>query len=144
MIPYSPICDFLPKMKVITVTAAVIIENGHVLIARRNDRELAGLWEFPGGKLESGETARQCLIREIFEELCFKIDVGEFLDSTQIQKNNTLIDLNAYICTRRDRNDVVLKVHSEIAWVNKTTIKQFKFITADMIFVEKLLSSGYL
>ncbi|MBN1603252.1 MAG: (deoxy)nucleoside triphosphate pyrophosphohydrolase [Chitinispirillaceae bacterium] len=131
-------------MNSITVAAAVIIENGHVLIARRSEGELAGLWEFPGGKIESGETVQQGLVREIAEELCLGIDVGEFLTTTRFRKNDSIIDLYAYLCVRKDRKDQVLKVHSETAWVNKMTIQQYRFIPADMVFVEKLLSCAFL
>lgn len=131
-------------MNSVTVAAAVIVENRHVLIARRSEGELAGLWEFPGGKIESGETAQQGLAREIAEELCLDIDVGEYLTTTRFRKNDTMIDLCAYLCVRKDRKDQVLKVHSETAWVNKMTIQQYRFIPADMVFVEKLILCGFL
>jgi mutator protein MutT len=131
-------------MNRIIVAAAVIIEDRHVLIARRAEGELAGLWEFPGGKIESGETVRQGLEREIAEELCLEINVEDFLTATRFQKNDTIIDLHAYFCVRKSRKDQVLMVHSETAWVNRTTIQKHTFIPADMVFVEKLISCGFL
>ena len=63
-------------MKPIEVTAAIIIKSGRVLIGRRRPgKHLAGYWEFPGGKMESGETPESCLKREIFEEMGLEIEV---------------------------------------------------------------------
>jgi 8-oxo-dGTP diphosphatase len=131
-------------MKSSTVVAAVILENGHVLIARRKHGELAGLWEFPGGKVEPGETAERGLVREIHEELCIDIEVGDFFQSTQIRKMSGCIELIAYFCSRRDCTALVLKDHTETAWVNVKTIGNYPFVPADTIFVEKLLSGGWI
>jgi mutator protein MutT len=131
-------------MKSSTVVAAVILENGHVLIARRKHGELAGLWEFPGGKIEQGETFEQGLVREIHEELSIDIKVGECFKSTQISKNDGCIELIAYFCSRTNCTALVLKDHTETAWVNVTTIGNYNFVPADMIFIEKLLSGGWI
>ncbi|EAX47152.1 NUDIX hydrolase [Thermosinus carboxydivorans Nor1] len=67
------------------VTAAIIINDGKVLIAQRaENQKLAGKWEFPGGKIESGETPEECLIREINEELGINIEVNDFFGKVYI------------------------------------------------------------
>lgn len=79
------------------VTAAIIINNRKVLIAQRaEDQKLAGKWEFPGGKVEAGETPEECLKREIKEELGIKIEVDKFFAESIYQYNTGTIKLLAY------------------------------------------------
>ena len=67
----------------VVVAAAVVIQNGRVLLTRRADgQHLAGMWEFPGGKLEDGESPEEALVRECREECGIEVEVGEILDVT--------------------------------------------------------------
>ena len=100
------------------VTAAIIIKDGRVLIAQRGigDR-LEGRWEFPGGKTKQGETARECLKREIFEELDMAIDVGEEFGESIYRYPHGAIRLRAFIC-RWISGGPELKVHKKIEWLH--------------------------
>ena len=86
------------------VTAAIIIDNNKILIAQRGKNEnLAGKWEFPGGKIEIDETPQQCLKREIREELEVDIVVGNYLGESICTYSNSKIKLIAYFRSEERR-----------------------------------------
>lgn len=85
-------------MKELRVVAAVLVEDDRVLATRRNYGEFAGKWEFPGGKIEPGETAEAALKREIAEELALEAEVGERLGNVEMDYPNFHLSLSAYIC----------------------------------------------
>ncbi|HBW34227.1 8-oxo-dGTP diphosphatase MutT [Desulfosporosinus sp. BICA1-9] len=120
------------------VTAAIIVKDNQVLIAQRAPGEnLAGKWEFPGGKTEPGETPQECLKREIKEELDVEIDVSEFFGESIYEYHNGTIKLMAFWC-RWISGALTLKVHSQIAWVNHHELDLYDFAQADIPLVEKL------
>jgi 8-oxo-dGTP diphosphatase len=119
----------------ITVTAAVLEKDGRVLIARRKrgDR-LADKWEFPGGKLEEGETPELCLRRELQEELGIDVVVGGFVGRSCHRYPHGEIELLAY-------RDFQLHDHEEIRWVSPADLASHDFSAADIPIV-KLLTEG--
>lgn len=120
------------------VTAAIIIKDDLILIAQRGrDESLAGKWEFPGGKIESGETPQECLKREIKEELNIEIQVGEFLGESIYTYPNGQIKLMGYFATIVNGN-FELSVHDEVKWVSIDEIDNFDFAPADIPLVKKL------
>lgn len=120
------------------VTAAIITNNDKILIAQRAKNEnLAGKWEFPGGKTEKGETPQQCLKREIQEELELNIEVGEFLGESIYTYSNGQIKLMAYFSTIID-GKIQLHVHDQVEWVTIDEIGKYDFAPADIPLVEKL------
>lgn len=120
------------------VTAAVMIRNNKVLIAQRAPFDkMAGKWEFPGGKVEPGETPEQCLKREIREELEAEIDVLDFFGESIYKYPHGEIRLLAYFC-RWTGGDFALKVHSRIEWVGRDELDQFDYAPADIPLIEKL------
>lgn len=119
----------------IEVTAAIIIENGRVLIARRKPgASQAGLWEFPGGKVRRGETPRQCLKREIAEELGIAVEVGESLGESVHAYPEKTVRLLAYRARVRG-GSLALNDHSEVRWADAGELDQFTFCPADLPFV---------
>jgi 8-oxo-dGTP diphosphatase len=122
------------------VTAAIIVRNNKVLIARRAPGEnLEGKWEFPGGKIELGETPEHCLQREIHEELDIDIDVLDFFGDSIYDYSNGTIRLMAFRCQWLS-GELTLRVHSEIAWVNSDELGTYDFAPADIPLVGKLKS----
>ncbi|GAA0720002.1 8-oxo-dGTP diphosphatase MutT [Clostridium malenominatum] len=120
------------------VTAAIITKDDLILIAQRGkDENLAGKWEFPGGKIESGETPQECLKREIKEELNIEIQVGEFLGESIYTYPNGQIKLMGYFATIVKGN-FELSVHDEVKWVSIDEIDNFDFAPADIPLVKKL------
>ncbi len=120
------------------VTAAIIIKDSKVLIAQRApfDR-MAGRWEFPGGKIEPGETPQQCLRREIMEELEVQVEVLDFFGESIFRYEHGTIRLLAYWC-RWTSGEHRLKVHSRIEWVGRDELDHYEFAPADIPLVEKL------
>ena len=122
------------------VTAAIILKDNKVLIAQRAPEDnLAGKWEFPGGKIEHGETPQECLKREIREELDTDIEVSDFFGESIYAYHSGTIKLMAFWC-KWISGDFTLKVHSHIAWVNRHELDLYDFAPADIPLVEKLKS----
>ena len=121
------------------VTAAIIRDKDKILICQRSaDDECAMLWEFPGGKRESGETLEECIIREIREELELDIKVlGVFTKSIYHFNGNEIhfTVFNAEITSGRMK----LKVHNAAKWVTLEELSGYEFMPADIEFVEKIL-----
>lgn len=120
------------------VTAAVIANNGKILIAQRSgNQNQAGKWEFPGGKIEPGETPEECLKREIKEELGIDIEVNDFFGESIYQYESGEIKLIAYKA-RWVGGEFKLEAHSQIKWVKPFELDNYDFSPADIPFVEKL------
>jgi mutator protein MutT len=124
----------------IKVTAGLIESENKVLIARRKEgKHLEGLWEFPGGKIEEGESPESCLKRELYEELGIVVLVGEFfMDSIHKYAEKTIL-LKSYNC-KIVSGDITLNDHDEIEWVTTSDIKNFRFAPADIPIVTALVN----
>jgi 8-oxo-dGTP diphosphatase len=124
----------------IDVTAAILIKDDKVFIAKRKPGgKLPDKWEFPGGKVESGESPRECLQREMQEEFGIDIRVGRFLGESVYHYPHGTIRLLAYQAAWRG-GDLSLKDHAEYAWVKCDRLEGFDFAPADLPFVHKLIS----
>ncbi|NYE58107.1 8-oxo-dGTP diphosphatase MutT [Carboxydothermus ferrireducens] len=123
-----------------TVTAAIIIHKGKVLITRRklNDKYLPGKWEFPGGKVEQGETPEDCLVREIKEELDLNIKITQFFGESIYEYPFFIIRLLAFLA-QPVSGKIKLNDHAEARWVEIKDLNFYDFAPADLPFVEKLL-----
>lgn len=116
----------------IRVVAAVIEKDGLVLIARRPEGDrLAGLWEFPGGKIEVGEEPQGCLARELREEFGITAEIGEFLLAHVHRYPHTEIELLSYRVAHVS-GDFELRDHAEIRWVRPDELAAFPFAPADL------------
>lgn len=120
------------------VIAAIIIDNNKILIGQRGKNEkLAGKWEFPGGKIELGETPQECLKREIKEELKVDIAIGNYFGESIYTYLNGKIKLIAYFATILS-GDIKLSVHDKVEWITISEIDEYEFAPADIPFIEKL------
>ena len=120
------------------VTAAVIIEEGRLLIARRPPGDpLAGMWELPGGKVEPGETPAQCLARELAEELNMATAIGDVLARTVYHYDHGSFEMLALTATRLSGFE--LRFHDEFAWVPLPQLAEFPLAPADVELVQKVL-----
>jgi len=128
------------KKNIRAVTAAIIEQNGRILIAkRRQGSKFGGKWEFPGGKVEKGETPQQCLKRELREELAVTAEIGSLYCTSEYSYTpHQTIRLLAYRTTvisgAFDLND-----HEEIRWVEPANLGRYVFLEADKPIVEKLM-----
>lgn len=124
------------------VTAAIIKNNDKYLICQRSsDDECSLLWEFPGGKLEEGETLEHCIIREIKEELELDIKVQDIFTTSIYhyeEKDISFTVYNASIAGGRMK----LNVHNAARWVSLHELKFYDFMPADIEFVEKLIKDN--
>ena len=122
----------------IKVTAAVMLQDDHVFIARRNrNDELPGQWEFPGGKVEDGESLQECLKREMREEFHIDVSVGEFFVESRFDYPHESIHLMAF-WTRWEKGTIVPGIHEECRWVKIKELDQYDFSSADRPIVKKL------
>lgn len=124
-------------MKVIEVVAAIIIDEEKVFATQRGYGEFKDGWEFPGGKMEQGETPQQALIREIQEELDTKIEVGELIDTVEYDYPNFHLTMHCFLCTIKS-GDLVLKEHEAARWLNKETLDSVDWLPADEGLIEKI------
>lgn len=124
-------------MKTIHVVAAIIIENERVFATQRGYGEFKDGWEFPGGKIEEGETPEQALVREIREELDTEIEVGELFDSVEYDYTDFHLSMKCFLCKIKNGN-LVLKEHEAAKWLTKETIESVDWLPADRDIIKKL------
>lgn len=125
----------------IKVLAGVIKKNNCILIARKKPgSSLAGKWEFPGGKLEQGETPEECLYREIEEELGIKIKVEKYICTSKYEYEHINIELIAYYA-QYISGDLVLTDHDQALWVSINELTNYDFAEADMPIVNILIKN---
>lgn len=126
----------------IVVAAAVVIRDGRVLLTRRAEgQHLAGMWEFPGGKLENGESPEQALVRECREECGIDIDVGEILDVTHHRFPEKDVLLLFYRCALRAGDVRHLQV-ADHAWVAPAELDRYSLPPADGPVVARIQALG--
>lgn len=124
--------------KQIDVVGAVIVKDGKVLCAQRGpEGELPFKWEFPGGKIQSGETPRQALEREIDEELVCVVEVGTEVESTTYEYDFAIITLTTFYCEFRE-GDPQLTEHAQIVWSTPAALQYFDWAPADLPAVSKI------
>jgi 8-oxo-dGTP diphosphatase len=120
------------------VTAAILEEGGKVFIARRREgKNLAGKWEFPGGKIEPGESPEESLVRELAEELDMRVSVDGLLCRTTFRGGPVDLELLAYRVTRLG-GEPVLREHDAAAWVEPSELMRYDLADSDRRVVEEL------
>ena len=124
-------------MKTIEVVAAIIRDGDKILATQRGYGEFKDGWEFPGGKIEEGETPKQALVREIREELDTLIEVGELLDTVEYDYPNFHLTMHCFLCTVMS-GELVLKEHKEAKWLTKDTLDTVDWLPADISLVDKI------
>ena len=125
-------------METIDVSAGLIFRNGKLLITQRHaDSHLGGLWEFPGGKIEPGETFEQCLARELREEVGVEVVVGQFFESVRHAYPERTVHLKFFVC-QLGRGEPQPIGCPAVAWVNQAELDEYNFPAADAKLLEKL------
>jgi 8-oxo-dGTP diphosphatase len=129
------------NIEMIEVVAAIIKKDGKILIARRKKgSHMEGMWEFPGGKIEVGETPQQCLERELKEEFEIICKAGEFVAESIFNYGIKVVKLSGYFAEHLD-GEFVLNDHSEIKWVTPGEFSDFEFAPADIPIANKLMNN---
>lgn len=129
-------------MKIIRVVAAVIKavnEKGEPIIfaTQRGYGDFKGGWEFPGGKIEDGETPQKALKREIMEELDTEISVGELIDTIEYDYPDFHLSMDCFWC-EIVKGDLVLKEHEDARWLTKEQLGDVKWLPADITLIERI------
>lgn len=128
-------------MKTIRVVAAVIRrkQNGskQIFATQRGYGEFEGGWEFPGGKIEAGETPQKALIREIKEELDADIVVGDLIDTIEYDYPDFHLSMDCFWCELQSEH-VVLNEHEDAKWLSKAQLDSVDWLPADVTLVEKI------
>lgn len=128
-------------MKTIKVVAAIITHNDQIFATQRGYGEFKDGWEFPGGKIEAGETPQEALIREIWEELDTEIEVGELIDTVEYDYPTFHLSMDCFFCTIKS-GDLVLKEHEAARWLTRETLDSVEWLPADQGLIEKLKDKG--
>ncbi len=129
-----------PVKRISTVAVAVIIRDGKVLVARRAaDKSFAGRWEFPGGKIEKGETPEQAAVREMMEELNCRIIPKKLLLNVISRSPEKIYSIFAIMADSPEQEIRPGFAHSDIAWAGKKEIKKLEFIEHDRQIIDFLI-----
>ncbi len=125
---------------VVEVTCAIIEQQGKILAVQRSEEmSLANKWEFPGGKVEEGETYWQCLLREIKEELNIEVDIWEQLPFSDEHYEERTIRLIPFVCSIRDSGQIELVEHNDLVWLPPGKLNTLDWAPADVQVVENYL-----
>lgn len=124
-------------MKTIRVAAAIITHENKIFATQRGYGEFKDGWEFPGGKIEQGETPQQALIREIREELDTEIEVGKLVDTVEYDYPAFHLSMDCFHCKIKS-GDLVLKEHEAARWLTREELNSVDWLPADEGLIEKL------
>ena len=126
-------------MKIIKVTGALIQKNDKYLIGRRGPNEKSpGLWEFPGGKIEKGETPIQCIKRELKEELNINAEIGDLVTKYSYDYSNVSY-LLYFFKVKSYEGDFKIIVHDKLEWVSLNDFHKYDFLQGDTPLINQML-----
>ena len=130
--------------KLIDVTAGLVFRDGKLLITQRKpDSHLGGLWEFPGGKIEPGETFEDALVRELDEELGIEVEVGNLIEDITHDYPEKSVHLKFFKCRWLKNEPQPHDVHA-LAWITREQLRNYEFPAADARLLDLLTSQDHL
>ena len=124
-------------METIRVVAAVICKDNKVFATARGYGEFKGMWEFPGGKIETGETPQEALKREIVEELDTEIEVQECIDTIESDYPSFHLSMTCFLC-RIIAGNLKLKEAQEARWLTKDGLNSVRWLPADQMLISQV------
>ena len=124
-------------MKTIKVVAAVIREHKKIFATARGYGNYKGYWEFPGGKIEPGETPEQALVREIREELTADISVGDYITTVEYDYPEFHLSMACYWCSVKEGTLTLLE-HEAATWLPLDDLRQVNWLPADILVIDEI------
>lgn len=124
-------------MKTIRVVAAIIVKDGKVFATQRGYGEFKDGWEFPGGKIETGETPQEALVREIREELDTEVAVGDLLDTVEWDYPAFHLSMDCFVCSIVS-GDLHLREHEAARWLSKDQLYDVEWLPADVRLIPQI------
>jgi 8-oxo-dGTP diphosphatase len=124
-------------MKIIEVVAAIIVKEGKILATRRGYGDFMNMWEFPGGKIEPGESKEAALIREIQEELRVAVSIDHYLYTVNYDYPDFHLTMHCYICSIV-RGEITLVEHNAAKWLSADSLHSVEWLPADTELIEVL------
>ncbi len=127
-------------MKTIRVVAAVIRDKEKIFATARGYGEFKGQWEFPGGKIEQGETPQEALKREIKEELATEIEVGELIHTIEYDYPTFHLSMDCFWCSIREGKLILLEAE-DAKWLTKDLLRSVQWLPADLELINIIEST---
>lgn len=131
-------------MKAIEVVAAIIQKDGKILATQRGYGNMAGGWEFPGGKVEPNESLEDAIVREIREELDALIEVGRHIATVDYSYETIHLTMHCYLAKLAEGEAITLIEHKSARWVDATSVDSVDWLPADILVVNELKQQGVL
>ena len=125
------------SLKRIEVVAAIIVQDECVLATQRGYGEFEGWWEFPGGKVDAGETPEQALVREIQEEMNASIDIERYLCTAEHDYETFHLSMRCYVCSLADDKFELLEHHAA-KWLNASHLDEVDWLPADIQVIDAI------
>ena len=125
-------------MKTIEVVAAIIIKDDLILATRRGYGDFINMWEFPGGKMEPGETKEEALLREIREELKVEISVNDFLCTVDYDYPDFHLTMHCFICSI-ESGKLTLVEHNDAKWLSYKSLNSVQWLPADIEIIDEIV-----
>ena len=129
------------SLKRVEVVAAIIVRGDTVLATQRGYGEFEGWWEFPGGKVDAGETPEEALVREIHEEMNAAIVVERYLCTAEHDYETFHLSMRCYICSLVDDKFELLEHHAA-KWLNAAHLDEVKWLPADIQVIEAIKAAS--
>jgi 8-oxo-dGTP diphosphatase len=127
-------------MKKQSIAGIIVVDNLVFIGKRLPQGQMGNRWEFPGGKVEAGETHQEALLREFQEEFMIDIEVGECIAKADFKHNDDTVNLFAYEIKIKDIDNVswILSEHTDVNWVQFDKIKELEFVDSDLLLLEQI------
>ncbi len=124
-------------MKRMEVVCGILRKGDQVYVAKRMGKHADGVWEFPGGKIEDGETPEAAVIRELWEELHVHAEVVQYVGDTIDHQEGWEIHVQAFLCISKEE-PTQLTAHSEGHWIDSDEVYAYSFQKADLVILDRL------
>ncbi|MEE0877941.1 MAG: NUDIX domain-containing protein [Treponemataceae bacterium] len=127
-------------MKKQSIAGIIVVDNLVFIGKRLPQGQMGNRWEFPGGKVEAGETHQEALLREFQEEFMIDIEVGECIAKADFKHNNDTVNLFAYEIKIKDIDNVswILSEHTDVNWVSFDKISELEFVDSDLLLLTQI------